>query len=203
MFGMFFLGTLYLQRVLGYDAVEIGLAFLPVSLGIGILSLGLSARLGMRFGARNVLIAGLTGIGAGLVLMTQVPVDGSYVANLLPAMVLLGAGAGLSFPAIMTLSMSDATPEDSGLLSGLVNTMQQVGAAVGLAILATLSTSRTDSLVADGVNQASALVDGYTLAFTVAAVLIGAAIVLSVVVLRSPAAAPAPEAEAEAEPVAA
>lgn len=203
MFGMFFLGTLYLERVLGYDAIEIGLAFLPVSLGIGILSLGLSARLGMRFGPRNVLIAGLLGIGAGLALMTQVPVDGDYVANLLPAMVLLGAGAGLSFPAIMTLSMSDATPEDSGLLSGLVNTMQQVGAAVGLAVLATLSTTRTDGLIADGASEASALVDGYTLAFTVAAVLVAGAIVLSVVVLKSPRAVPAAEAEAEAEPVAA
>jgi EmrB/QacA subfamily drug resistance transporter len=204
LFGMFFLGTLYLERVLGYDAVEIGLAFLPVSLGIGILSLGLSARLGMRFGPRNVLIAGLVAIGAGLVFMTQVPVDGDYVANLLPAMVLIGAGAGLSFPAIMSLAMSDATPEDSGLLSGLVNAMQQVGAAVGLAVLATLSTSRTDGLLGDGVPTPSALVDGYTLAFTVAAVLVAGAVALSVLVLRSPAAAPAPasEAEAEAEPVA-
>ena len=204
MFGMFFLGTLYLERVLGYDAIEIGLAFLPVSLGIGILSLGLSARLGIRFGARNVLIAGLVGIGAGLVLMTQVPVDGDYVTNLLPAMLLLGAGAGLSFPAIMSLSMSDATPEDSGLLSGLVNTMQQVGAALGLAILATLATSRTDSLAGDGAATPAALVDGYTLAFTIAAVFIAAAIVLAVGVLRSPRAAPAQVTdEAEAEPVAA
>jgi MFS family permease len=150
----------------------------------------------MRFGPRNVLVAGLVGIGAGLVLMTQVPVDGEYVANLLPAMVLLGAGAGLSFPAIMTLSMSDATPEDSGLLSGLVNTMQQVGAALGLAILATLATSRTDSLVADGASAPSALVDGYTLAFTIAAAFIVAAIVLALGVLRS---APAPVEAAEPE----
>jgi EmrB/QacA subfamily drug resistance transporter len=199
MFGMFFLGTLYLERVLGYDAVEIGLAFLPVSLGIGILSLGLSARLGMRFGPRNVLIAGLLGIGGGLVLMTQVPVNGDYITDLLPAMVLLGAGAGLSFPAIMTLSMADATPEDSGLLSGLVNTMQQVGAALGLAILATLATSRTDSLVADGASQASALVDGYTLAFTVAAVFVAAAIGLAVAVLKSPQAAPAQAPAEEAD----
>jgi EmrB/QacA subfamily drug resistance transporter len=205
MFGMFFLGTLYLERVLGYDAIEIGLAFLPVSLGIGILSLGLSARLAMRFGPRNVLIAGLLGLGSGLVLMTQVPVDGDYVANLLPAMVLLGAGAGLSFPAIMSLSMSDATPQDSGLLSGLVNTMQQVGAALGLAILATLATSRTDDLVAGGAATPSALVDGYTLAFTVAAVFVAGAIALAVVVLKSPSpvAAAEAEAEAEAEPVAA
>ncbi len=199
LFGMFFLGTLYLERVLGYDAVEIGLAFLPVSLGIGILSLGLSARLGMRFGFRNVLIAGLVAIGAGLVLMTQVPVDGDYVANLLPAMVLIGAGAGLSFPAIMTLAMSDATPADSGLLSGLINTMQQVGAALGLAILATLATSRTDDLIADGAATPSALVDGYTLAFTIAAAFVIGAVVLAAAVLKSPKTAPAAEAEAEAE----
>jgi MFS family permease len=204
MFGMFFLGTLYLERVLGYDAVEIGLAFLPVSLGIGILSLGLSARLGLRFGPSRVLIGGLVSIGAGLVLMTQIPVDGSYVANLLPSMVLFGAGAGLSFPAIMTLAMSSATPADSGLLSGLINTMQQVGAAVGLAVLATLATSRSDSLLDDGAAQASALVDGYTLAFTVAAVFVGAALVVAVAVLKKPAAvASEAPAEAEAEPVAA
>jgi EmrB/QacA subfamily drug resistance transporter len=200
MFGMFFLGTLYLERVLGYDAVEIGLAFLPVSLGIGILSLGLSAQLGLRFGPSRVLIGGLVSIGAGLVLMTQIPVDGSYVANLLPSMVLFGAGAGLSFPAIMTLAMSSATPADSGLLSGLINTMQQVGAAVGLAVLATLATSRTDSLLADGASPASAAVDGYTLAFTVAAVFVAAALVVAVTVLRQPAAVAE---EAAAEPVAA
>jgi EmrB/QacA subfamily drug resistance transporter len=200
-FGMFFLGTLYLERVLGYDAVEIGLAFLPVSLGIGILSLGLSARLGLRFGPSRVLIGGLISIGAGLVLMTQIPVDGDYVTNLLPSMVLFGAGAGLSFPAIMTLAMSSATPADSGLLSGLINTMQQVGAAVGLAVLATLATSRTDTLLADGAGQASALVDGYTLAFTVAAVFVAAALVVAVAVLRQP--APVVSEEAAAEPVAA
>jgi MFS family permease len=119
-------------------------------------------------------------------------------------MVLFGAGAGLSFPAIMTLAMSSATPEDSGLLSGLINTMQQVGAAVGLAVLATLATSRTDTLLADGASQPSALVDGYTLAFTIAAVFVAAALVVAVAVLKpAPAAAPAPSSEeAEAEAIA-
>ena len=112
-------------------------------------------------------------------------------------MVLLGAGAGLSFPAIMTLSMSDATPEDSGLLSGLVNTMQQVGAALGLAVLATLAASRSDSLVADGASTPSALVDGYTLAFTVAAAFVVAAVGLAVVVLKSPKPAPVEASEPE------
>src|SRR5215213_9731159 len=142
MFGVFFLGVLYLQRVLGYDAIEIGLAFLPVSLGIGGFSLFLSPRLILRFGPRAVLIAGLASLAAGLALFSQVPVDGRYVTDVLPAMLLLGAGAGVSFPSLMGLAMSSATPADSGLLSGLVNTTQQVGAALGLAVLATLATSR-------------------------------------------------------------
>ncbi|SBW27161.1 DHA2 family efflux MFS transporter permease subunit [Protofrankia symbiont of Coriaria ruscifolia] len=194
MFGMFFLGALYLQRVLGYDPVQTGLAFLPVSLGIGMLSLGFSARLNMRFGARAVLLPGLAlGVG-GLALITRVPVDGSYLANVLPAMLLLGIGAGLSFPALMTLAMSDATPADSGLASGLVNTTLQAGGALGLAILATLSASRTDHLVADGDSTASALTGGYHLAFGVSAVFLAVAVLIAVTVLR-------PQATAAREPV--
>jgi EmrB/QacA subfamily drug resistance transporter len=184
MFGVFFMGTLYLQRVLGYDAIEIGLAFLPVSLGIGILSLGFSAQLSLRFGARPVLLAGLTLILAGLALFTQVPVDAGYVGDVLPSMVLLGVGAGLTFPPMMTIAMSTATPEDSGLLSGLVNTTQQVGAALGLAILATLASSRTDSLLGDGDAAPVALTGGYTLAFTIASGFIVVAIAIAVVVLK-------------------
>ena len=150
LFGMFFLGALYMQRVLGYDAVETGLAFLPVSVGIGVLSVGLAPRLTLRFGARAVLIPALALLMAGLALFSRVPVDGDYVADLLPTMVLFGIGAGLSFPALMTLAMSGASPSDAGLASGLVNTTQQVGGALGLAVLATLATSRTDALRADG-----------------------------------------------------
>jgi EmrB/QacA subfamily drug resistance transporter len=185
MFGMFFLGSLYLERVLGYDAVEIGLAFLPVSLGIGALSLGLSPLLNMRFGPRRVLIASLFPIAAGLALFAQVPVDASYVADVLPSMVLFGVGAGLAFPAMATLAMTGATASDSGLLSGLVNTTQQVGGALGLAILATLATSRTESAVGDGTSQAVALTDGYQLAFTIGAAFVVTALVLAVTVLRS------------------
>ncbi|MFL5841814.1 MAG: MFS transporter, partial [Thermoleophilaceae bacterium] len=122
MFGMFFLGSLYLQRVLGYDALEIGLAFLPVTLVMGTLSVRYSEPLIMRFGARTLLFPGLGLIALGLVWFAQAPVDGSYVVNVLPVMVLLGFGAGLSFPGLMTLAMSGATPEDAGLASGLVNT---------------------------------------------------------------------------------
>jgi EmrB/QacA subfamily drug resistance transporter len=185
MLGMFFLATLYLQRVLGYDAVQTGAAFLPVSLGIGVLSLGFSARLITRFGARAVLLPGLALLVVGLVLLSGAPVGGDYVTDLLPAMVLLGVGAGMAFPALVTLAMSGATAADSGLASGLVNTTQQVGAAVGLAVLATLSTSRTNHLLADGESAASALTGGYHLAFGIAAGLVVAAIVVAATVLRS------------------
>ena len=129
---MFFMGALYLQRVLGYDALEIGLAFLPVTLVMGTLSLRYSERLIMRFGARTTLLPGLALGVAGLALFTRAPVDGSYVEHVLPVMILLGSGAGVSFPALMTLAMSGATPEDAGLASGLVNTTAQVGGALGL-----------------------------------------------------------------------
>src|SRR5881394_870415 len=117
MFGTFFLGALYLQRVLGYDALETGLAFLPTTLVMGGLSIGYAERLIMRFGGRGALIPGLVLIAAGLLLFTRAPVAGSYVEHVLPVMVLLGAGAGLSFPALMTLSMSGATESDAGLAS--------------------------------------------------------------------------------------
>ena len=185
MFGMFFLGTLYLQRVLGYDAVQTGAAFLPVSVGIGTLSLGFSPRLITRFGARAVLLPGLLALVAGLVLLTGAPVGGDYVTDLLPALVLLGVGAGVAFPALVTLAMSGATAEDSGLASGLVNTTQQVGGALGLAVLATLSTSRSNHLLADGESAASALTGGYHLAFAIGAGLVVAAIVVAALVLRS------------------
>ncbi|MGZ6672154.1 MAG: MFS transporter [Solirubrobacteraceae bacterium] len=185
MFWMFFMGTLYLQRVLGYDAVQTGAAFLPVSVGIGVLSLGFSARLITRFGARAVLLPGLVLLVAGLVLLTGAPVGGDYVTDLLPALVLLGVGAGIAFPALVTLAMSGATAADSGLASGLVNTTQQVGGALGLAVLATLSTSRSNHLLAEGESAASALTGGYHLAFAIGAGLVVAAIVVAALVLRS------------------
>jgi MFS family permease len=188
LFGMFFLGVLYLQRVLGYDAIETGVAFLPVSLAIGILSLGFSARLNMRFGAKATLLPGLVLIVAGLALFTRAPVDGSYVVDVLPTMLLLGVGAGLSFPSLMTLAMSGATQSDSGLASGLVNTSLQVGGALGLAVLATLSATRTENLLSDGQSTAEALTGGYHLAFIIAASLVALAIVIATTVLQSSAA---------------
>jgi EmrB/QacA subfamily drug resistance transporter len=199
LFGMFFLSVLYLQRVLGYDAIETGLAFLPVSVLIGVMSLGFSARLNTRFGAKATLIPGLVLLAAALALFARVPVDGSYVTDLLPSMVMFGIGAGLSFPSLMTLAMSGSTREDAGLASGLVNTSLQVGGALGLAVLATLASSRTEELLASGSSTASALTDGFQLAFIVAAGLVVAAIAITLTVLRSERAAAA-EVEAQAEP---
>jgi EmrB/QacA subfamily drug resistance transporter len=208
MFGMFFLGALYLQRVLGFDALEVGLAFLPVTVIIGTLSLGFSARLNMRFGPRATLLPGLGLIAAGLALFARAPVDATYLTDILPAMILLGTGAGLSFPSLMTLAMSGATRSDSGLASGLVNTTLQVGGALGLAVLATLSTTRTDSLVAGGASVDSALTSGFHLAFLIGAGLVVAAIGVALTVLQPAAtleeggdAEPAELEPAELEPV--
>jgi len=185
MFGMFFLGALYLQRILGYDALEVGLAFLPATIVMGTMSLRFSGPLTMRFGPRATLIASLVSIGLGLIVFAQTPVDGTWATDILPAMVLIGLGAGLGFPSLMTLAMSGATPSDSGLASGLVNTSVQVGGAIGLALLATFATERTDSLRANGESLASALNSGYHLAYLIGAALVLVAIAVAVGVLRS------------------
>ena len=185
MLGTFFLGSLYLQRILGYSPLQIGLAFLPVAVVMGTLSVRYSERLITRFGARATLLPGLAAIAAGLVIFAQLPPGSAYLTRILPVMLLLGAGAGSCFPALMTLSMSAATPEDAGVASGLVNTTAQVGGALGLAVLATASGSRTRALVASGHGTAAALTGGYHLAFWIAAVLVAAAIVLAVALLPS------------------
>ncbi len=184
MFGVFFLGSLYLERVLGYDALEIGLAFLPVTIVMGTLSVRYSERLVMRFGPRGTVVPGMALIAAALVLFTQAPVDGDYVTHVLPVMVLLGTGAGLAFPALMTLAMTGVQPSEAGLASGLINTTAQVGGALGLALLATLSTSRTETLADGGQAAATALTGGYHLAFWIAAALVVAAIVVALVVVE-------------------
>ena len=193
MFGMFFLGVLYLQRVLGYDSLRTGLAFLPVTLVIATLSLRYSERLAMRFGARPVLVPGLVLIAAGLALVARAPVAGHYLTDVLPAMLLMGVGIGVAFPALASLAMSGATSNDAGLASGLVNTTTQVGAALGLAVLATLSATRSQQLAGGGQTIAAALTGGYRLAFLIAAVLVVAAIAVAVTVLR-------PERRAAEEP---
>src|SRR5919109_1612834 len=197
MFGMFFLGALYLQRVLGYDALEVGLAYLPTTLVMGTMSFRFTAQLNMRFGPEATLLPAMGVIVLALLLFARTPVDASYAVDILPAMAMFGLGAGLAFPSLMTLAMSGATPSDSGLASGLVNTSVQVGGAVGLAVLATLATERTDGLLAHGESTASALNSGYHLAYLVGAALVTVAIAVAVRALRSE--APATD-HAEAEP---
>jgi MFS family permease len=198
MFGMFFLGALYLQQILGYDALQVGLAFLPSTIVMGAMSLRYSGPLAMRFGMRRTVLASTGLIGAGLLLFARTPVDGSYFADVLPAMVLVGLGAGLGFPGLMTFAMSGVSPQDAGMASGLVNTSVQVGGAVGLAVLATLATTRTSDLTAGGDALPAALTGGYHLAFMIGACLMVVAIAIGVFVLRPPKPAPG-QAQAEAE----
>ena len=185
LFGMFFLGVLFMQHVLGYSAIGTGFAFLPVSVGIGVFSLGFSARLINRYGPKATLLPGLALLTIGLGLLARAPVGASYAADLLPSMILLGAGAGLSFPSLMTLAMSGATVSDSGLASGLVNTTVQVGGALGLAVLATLSSTKTTHLLATGASHASALTGGYHLAWVISASIAAASLLIGGPVLRS------------------
>jgi predicted MFS family arabinose efflux permease len=198
MFGMFFLGSLYLRQILGYDPLQIGLAFLPVTVTMGTLSVRYTDRLVMRFGARAAMFPGLGLIAAGLALFALAPAaGGSYLIHIFPVAVLVGTGAGLCFPALMALAMSSATPQDAGLASGLVNTTAQIGGALGLAVLATVSASRTNGLIARHQPAAVALTEGYHLAFWIACGLVVVAAGLAAALLRSqpslpPAAEPAP-----------
>jgi EmrB/QacA subfamily drug resistance transporter len=200
MFGMFFLGALYLQRILQYDALETGLAFLPVTILMGTLSVRYTDRLVMRFGARKLVLGGLVLFMAGLALFARAPVNGDYVVHILPVMVLLGIGAGLCFPALMTLAMSGATPTDAGLASGLINTTAQVGGSLGLAVLATLSASRSDQLMVEGEAAAAALTSGYHFAFGIGAGLVVVAIAVALIMLQ-PESQTEEEIQPEVEPV--
>jgi EmrB/QacA subfamily drug resistance transporter len=179
MFGMFFLGALYLRRVLGYDALQIGLSFLPVTIAMGTLSIRYSERIVTRFGARTALLAGMPLIMVALALFAHAGAHGSYVRDVFPSMALLGIGAGIAFPALMNVAMTGATQEDAGLASGLVNTTAQVGGALGLAVLATLSESRTRALSHGGQDTAAALTGGYHLAFWIAAGLVACALAVA------------------------
>jgi EmrB/QacA subfamily drug resistance transporter len=200
MFGMFFLGALYLRRVLGYDALEIGLAFLPVTIAMGTLSIRYAERIFMVLGARRALLVGLALVCAGLVVFALAPVHADYATQVAPSMLLLGLGAGTAFPALMNLAMSGATPQDAGLASGLVNTTAQIGGALGLAVLATLSTSHSNALKASGDPTASALTSGYHLAIWVAAALVGCALVVVLAAVEPGRATAETSGEAQAQP---
>ena len=185
MFAWFFVSALYLQLVLGYSPLEVGLAFLPANLIMGAFSIGLSARLVMRFGFRIPLSAGLFVAAAGLVLFARAPVEGSFVVDVLPSMILLGVGAGMAFNPVLLAAMSDVDPSESGLASGVVNTAFMMGGALGLAILVSLASSRTDSLRASAHGPLASLNGGYHAAFLVGALFAASAAVIGGALLRT------------------
>jgi EmrB/QacA subfamily drug resistance transporter len=198
MFGFQILIALYMQNVLGYGAARTGLAMLPAAVMIAAVSLGLSARLAVRFGERNVLLTGLALLVAALGLLTRLPVHADYTVHLLPTMLLIGGG-GLALSANTTLGMSGASPSDAGVASGLFNTTQQVGGALGVAVLTTLATAHTKDLRTDGHTTASALTGGFHLAFGIGAGLLATAFILAITILRQPKASAQPETTAESD----
>ncbi|VWB55985.1 DSBA oxidoreductase [Burkholderia lata] len=175
MFAWFFLSALYMQRVLGYGPLQVGLAFLPANLIMAVFSLGLSARIVMRFGIRGPIAAGLLIAACGLALFSRAPVDGGFVWHVLPGMTLLGIGAGVAFNPMLLAAMNDVDPADSGLASGIVNTAFMMGGALGLAVLASLAAARTDALTAANVAPLDALNGGYHAAFAFGAAFAAAA----------------------------
>jgi EmrB/QacA subfamily drug resistance transporter len=186
MFSAFFLGSLYLERVLGYNAIQTGLAFMPLTIAIATMSLGVSARAVERFGGVQTLATGLLGIIAGLLLLAGAGVHASYFPQLFVAFLLLGLGAGASFLPLLTIGMSDAPPRDAGLASGIVNVSVQLFGAIGLATMGTIATDHTKSLAASGDSLLNALVGGYHLAYVVAAVCVAVGIVAAFLLLRPP-----------------
>ena len=201
MFAWFFVSALYLQLVLGYSAMQVGLAFLPANLIMAAFSLGLSAKMVMRFGIRVPLAVGLALTAAGLALFALSPVDGSFALHVLPGMALLGIGCGMAMNPVLLAAMSDVPQSESGLASGVVNTAFMMGGALGLAVLASLAAARTDRLLALGADSLAALNGGYHIAFAIGAAFAAAASLASAALLRAapqPAAnslAPAPEGE--------
>jgi len=185
MFAWFFLSALYLQLVLGYSPLQVGLAFLPGNLVMGALSVGVSAKLVLRYGVRIPLAVGLGFAAVGLVLLARVPVDGSFVPDVLPSMLLLGVGAGIAFNPVLLAAMSDVSPEEAGLASGFVNTAFMMGGALGLAVLASLAASRTSDLRAGGAGELEALVGGYHTAFFAGALFAIAGAVTAATLLRT------------------
>ena len=187
MFAAFFLSALYLQLVLGYTPLQVGLAFLLGNLLMAVFSVSLSAKLVMRFGIKRPLGTGLALAGLGLLLLARAPIDGNYIVDVLPSMLLIGLGAGIAFNPMLLAAMSDVRPEQAGLASGMVNTSFMLGGALGLAVLASVAAARTSNALAAGTPTLVALTDGYHAAFAVGAAFAIVAAILGVTVLRTPA----------------
>ena len=199
MFSAFFLGALYLERVLGYDAIDTGLAFMPLTISIAALSMGLAVKAVNRFGPLNTLAAGLAAIAAGLLLLATQGVHAGYFPGLFFAFLLIGLGAGASFLPLLTMGMADAPPRDAGLASGIINVSVQLFGAIGLAALGTVATDHTKALTAAGHSLPSALTGGYHLAYIVAASCVALGILAAFLLLRPPAGTVAQEVDVEEE----
>ena len=189
MFAWFFISALYMQLVLHYTPMQVGLAFLPANLIMAVCSLGVSAKLVMRFGIRGPFVAGLLLAAIGLALFARAPIGGGFMLDVLPGMLLLGLGAGIAFNPVLLAAMSDVAPSDSGLASGVVNTSFMMGGALGLAVLASLAAARTDALAASGAAAEAALNAGYQIAFLVGAVFAFVACVIGAKFFRAAASA--------------
>jgi predicted MFS family arabinose efflux permease len=186
MFSTFFLGALYLQHVKGYSAFNTGLAFLPSTLALAALSLGISARLMRSFGPRALLIPGLATITTALVMMATTDQNAGYFPSIFGAYLLFGIGAGMAMMPLTTIMMADIPAADAGIASGVGNVTMQVGGAFGLAALGTISAEHTHALVSQGQSLVGALTAGYQLGFGIAAACVAAGLVIAVTVLRSP-----------------
>jgi MFS family permease len=200
LFATFFFSALYLQLILGYSPLQVGLAYLPSTVVWGASSLMLSDKAVMRFGIKPPLVGGLLIMTAGVLLLARAPVDGSYAVDILPTMLLQGFGAGIGFNPILLAAMGDVGPEESGLASGVVNTAFMMGGALGLAVLAALADSRTSGLEDSGHSHLSALNSGYHVAFLLGALFAIAAAVVGAALLRPAAPAAAHEGEPAAVP---
>lgn len=191
MYSVFFLGTLYLERVLHFSALQTGLAFLPWTVTVGILSLGVTARLVARFGAMRVLVTGMTAVIAGMALLISTSTHTAFFPTLFVAYFAIGLGIGTAFMPLLTIGMSDVPAADAGLGSGIINVSQQVAGAFGLAVLGTIATNHTKALVAAHHPVAASMVSGYHVAFVIGAIVMVVGIVVALVVLRTrPASAP-------------
>jgi EmrB/QacA subfamily drug resistance transporter len=184
MFSMFFFNTLYIQKVLGYGPLEAGFAFLPFTAGI-MVSAGLASGIAPKIGVRPVAAVGMILTAAGLLLLTQIPVHGTYLANVLPAMILTSLGMGAVFMPLTLVATTGLDNEDQGLASGLFNTSQQIGGALGLAVLSTIAAGRTKAAGSGGASSAEALVHGFHWAYAGAAVIVLAALVVMLSMLRA------------------
>jgi MFS family permease len=187
MFAVFFFGALYLEKVLGYAPLRTGIAFLPMTLAMAVMSLGVTSRLLIRYGPMKLLVPGMSAVIVGLMLLTQTSVEANYFTSILPAFLLLGFGMSISAVPLLTIAMADVPRADAGLASGIVNVSMWLASSVALAIFGTLAASKTSSMLANGATPASALVAGYHVTFLIGTLFAALGLAVTVVVLRAPA----------------